>query len=521
MPPASSRKRPRDAVELDGDAANAARLRRALSRLQPRKHVVRADDKASMLRVLQLCGGNASAAAHRISSRTGFEFVTARDLQRWAFAAASAGASADGTARRGRPVCAEFEAAVKASLTLDIEVRSDTPSVTIPLTRATAVSAVGSFSTLPAAANNIVYSYDVIRAAARAVRALPQWRADPRVARLAFSNKWVRGWLRRAGLRRLRVTSVEKVPPPAAAVAERMRAIVARIRAGRFAPCDVRSADETGVWLASLPKHQYVGAGVRRGTAPPADDHARFTVLLNGAADGTMHAPFCVVRCSAEGADLSKTRVLQRLRDVDGFNADAGWSLREWQRVLTTRSRTGQPTTVVHVRPYLVHSPSGAVITLNSTAWMRTAEVCMWADVQLAPQQAASGRPALIVVDNCGSHVTPAVEAVFREHGIALELLPKNMTHALQVMDLVANAPLKAALRRRRSAALFAAFQAHKLLQRAAESGAPWAPPKPRLADALRAVFHTVAADFARPSFRRALQRTFVAVGLHAADATW
>ena len=190
MPPASSRKRPRDAVELDGDAANAARLRRALSRLQPRKHVVRADDKASMLRVLQLCGGNASAAAHRISSRTGFEFVTARDLQRWAFAAASAGASADGTARRGRPVCAEFEAAVKASLTLDIEVRSDAPSVTIPLTRATAVSAVGSFSAapLPAAANNNVYSYDVIRAAARAVRALPQWRADPRVLRHGFSD---------------------------------------------------------------------------------------------------------------------------------------------------------------------------------------------------------------------------------------------------------------------------------------------------------------------------------------------
>ena len=71
--------------------------------------------------------------------------------------------------------------------------------------------------------------------------------------------------------------------------------------------------------------------------------------------------------------------------------------------------------------------------------------------VQFVPQQASSG-PRM-----------PAVEAVFREHGIALEMLPKNMTDALQVMDLVVNGPLKAVLRRRRSWALFAALQAHRL----------------------------------------------------------
>lgn len=367
---------------------------------------------------------------------------------------------------------------------------------------------------------NVAYGYAVIRHAARLAAALPEWRAHPLVAGLAFSDKWVCGWLRRAGLRRRRVTSVDKVPPPAAVVDARMRDIRARIIAGGFAPCDVRSADETGVWYGAAPKNQYVGAGVRRGTAPPSDDRARFTAHLNGAADGTMHAPFCIVRCTASGPDLSGTRVLQRLRDVDGFNAGAGWSLREWRRVLTTRDRAGKATTAEHVRPYLVHSPSGAVITLNSTAWMRTAEMCMWADVQLAPQQAASGRPTLVVMDNCGAHLTPAVEAVFFEHAIALEFLPKNTTDEKQVMDLVVNGPLKAALRRRRSVALFAALQVHRERVHAARSSGDaavlprWAPPQPRLSDGLRAVFDAHLTDFTTPGFRAGLQRSFVTVGL-------
>ena len=171
---------------------------------------------------------------------------------------------------------------------------------------------------------NVAYGYAVIRLAARAAQALPQWRAHPRVAGLSLSDKWVCGWLRRAGLRRRRVTSVEKVPPPAAAVDARMREIQARIVVGGFAPCNVRSADETGVWYGAAPKNQYVGAGVRRGSAPPCDDRARFTAHLNGAADGTMHAPFFIVRCAATGPDLSGTRVLQGLRDAGGFGAAAG-----------------------------------------------------------------------------------------------------------------------------------------------------------------------------------------------------
>ena len=43
-----------------------------------------------------------------------------------------------------------------------------------------------------------------------------------------------------------------------------MRKIQARIVAGGFAPCDVRSAGETGVWYGAAPKNQYVALGVRQ-----------------------------------------------------------------------------------------------------------------------------------------------------------------------------------------------------------------------------------------------------------------
>ena len=292
----------------DHAAGRSPDLRRALSALLPRPRVVRPNDKSSMLRVFGACGGDAAAAAQAISSRRGFEGVTARDLQRWAAAAASPRATI------GRPVCAAFEAQVLALLVLE-----------------------GNLKVV-----NTVYSYEVVRIAARAVQAAPQWAGHPLVSRLAFSNMWVRGWLCRAGLRRLRVTCVEKVVPPAEVIAARMRAIQERIVSCGFQPRDVRSADETGVWFGATPRYQYVGAGVRRGSAPPSDDRARFTAHLNGSADGTMHPPFLIVRCSVVGRDLSGTRVLQGLHDAHGFGEAAEWSLREWRCVLTTLERGGK-----------------------------------------------------------------------------------------------------------------------------------------------------------------------------------
>ena len=91
----------------------------------------------------------------------------------------------------------------------------------------------------------------------------------------------------------------------------------------------------------------------------------------------------------------------------------------------------------------------------------------------------------LVVVDNAGAHCTAAVERVFREHGFALELLPKNVTDALQVMNFVVNGPLKAVLRECRAAALFTVLQAYRGSGGGAGSET-WLPLRPHLADGLR-----------------------------------
>ena len=134
------------------------------------------------------------------------------------------------------------------------------------------------------------------------------------------------------------------------------------------------------------------------------------------------------------------------------------------------------PVTSEHVRPYLIHT-DGTVVTVQGRAWMDSAGICMWADVQIGPMYARKRGKALIVWDNCGSHNVDAVQSVLEEWGL-------NMTDILQPMDLVVNGPIKAGIRRARVEALFNYFQQWKIerLQHLASSSSsppPFAPPKP------------------------------------------
>ena len=72
---------------------------------------------------------------------------------------------------------------------------------------------------------NVAHSYGVLMAAARSVQVMPQFADDTKVAKLQFSRKWVVGFLRRATLRRRRVTAVDKALPPVDQVRSRMAGI--------------------------------------------------------------------------------------------------------------------------------------------------------------------------------------------------------------------------------------------------------------------------------------------------------
>jgi hypothetical protein len=247
-------------------------------------------------------------------------------------------------------------------------------------------------------------------------------------------------------MRRRRVAITDKDLPPVSVVRERMAAIQQVIEDGGYEPCDIISADETGIFFGAQPKNQYVPEGARRGSAPGSNDMARFTAMMWGTADGTMQAPFIIIKCTVKGPDLCSSRVLGNLMLTEGFHATNGWTKEVWTRSITLTVR-GREQVIMYRRPYLVHR-DGCVITVHHNAWMDSAGLAMWADVQVGPWATANGGNKLIVWDNCGPHGVAAVGAVFGERGIRTEALPPRMTSRLQVMDLVVNGPLKPAIRR-------------------------------------------------------------------------
>ncbi len=68
-----------------------------------------------------------------------------------------------------------------------------------------------------------------------------------------------------------------------------------------------------------------------------------------------------------------------------------------------------------------------------------------WKDRQLC----GAIKPVL-VWDNFSAHHTEAVKAAYDNIGVTIECLLPNTTSILQVMDLVVNGPMKAAVRRQR-----------------------------------------------------------------------
>ena len=188
-----------------------------------------------------------------------------------------------------------------------------------------------------------------------------------------------------------------------------------------------------------------------------------------------------------------------------------------WERVLAVPSKqTGAaPTPTRCKRPFLMHSVEKHVITCQNRAWMDAAGMAMLCDVLIGPLYADVGG-ALIVWDNCGPHKVPAVKEVYDYWNIKTCELPSRCTSELQVLDLVVNGPLKAAIRRHRTCELFNYFQTWKYerVKAIAEGNElpSFAPPVPRLAEGLNALFVALRGRLASPEFISSLARVFVKV---------
>jgi hypothetical protein len=468
-------------------------------------------EREGCLALLRKVGGNKEAALRVIHRTSGYEQVTHKNLTRWQTSTAKK--------NMGRKVNVDFERAVIGHLILTVleKVEVEVSGTVNKVEKARVVA-------------NVAYSYEIIKLAADTTRKEAPWASDAMFLKLKFSNKWVKGFLRRSTLRRRRNTSSVKAVPSPEVVAARMKQIQAVIEAGppggqpdgqsqKYEKKDIYSADETASHYALKPLNQYVPKGNKRGSSPAFDDKARFTTMLYGDGEGVMQPPLNIIKCTVHSVDLRSSTVISTLHKKEGFRQADGWTLKTWDRELVLKVK-GEDKTLHYYRPYIVHT-DGTVITTQHKAWMDSVGMCMWADLVIGPAAKSSGRKKLIVWDSCGPHTVPAVKAVFASWDIAIEALPVNMTDALQVMDLVVNGPLKAHMRRFRCASLFDYFQSWKV-KWALELEKPlntrvmpaFLPPKPLLIDGLNTL-KTVAKDvFSTPEFKKGVASAFVKVGL-------
>ncbi len=472
----------------------------AEAQLPAKRRAYSSEVKKRIFALLERKNGNKAATVRMLKGKRGYETVSERVLRRWVKEHKAGTATKKKT---GRAVNTTFEAAVLSNLVYTVLEKA--PDTLDAAKHAHIVA-------------NVAHSYLVIKQAAQMARQLPQFAENETVQNLKFSNKWVVAFLQRCALRRRRVTATEKELPPVPVVRERMAEIQSLIKDNNFLPVDVISADETGIFFGAPPKNQYVPDGAR-GCAPESDDKARFTALMWGTASGFMGPPFVIVKCTVNKADMSGVRVLDTILEELG-GAACGWEKKLWSREIELKTK-GILDTKKYVRPYLFNPGTLSVITVQHKAWMDSVGLAMWADTQVGPWAKSTGRKKLIVWDNCGPHNVPAIKAVFEEHELATCSLPPKMTDILQVMDLVVNGPLKAAIRRDRCEQLFAFFIQFKgkcaleLMKPLENRVMPtFTPPKPKLIDGLRSLIKACALDLSKETFQDGLRRSFVAVGL-------
>jgi hypothetical protein len=388
---------------------------------------------------------------------------------------------------------------------------------------------------------NVMHSYEVIREMASIAQKEPRWALDESVQALKFSNNWIHKCLSRNGLRRRKITTDDKFQrPDPEEVRPIMQQIQQKIKELGLGLEDVVNADETGVFFATQPTHQYVPAGCPRASAAEGDNNRRYTVLLWASADGVMHEPFGVLGCAMKGADLSGSRILTKMmkKTKDGqppvFDPDE-WDYGVWARRVAL-TLNGKATNLEYHRPFVRSRTTNAVFTIHPKAWMDSVGLVMWAELQLGPW-ARSGSDAdghgrrrrLLVWDNCGAHKVEAVVSAVSSYGIEVANLPPKMTDRLQVMDLCVNRPLKACLRRARCRELLREFLIWRADWAARDAGgghgaaasasevhlpAPhFEPPPPNASSGIRGLLSAMP-HFASEEMRECIARKFVAVGL-------
>jgi hypothetical protein len=304
---------------------------------------------------------------------------------------------------------------------------------------------------------NICYSYDIIRSVAKTLHKSAKYMDDPKVRDLKFTNKWVKGLLKRYELTKRRCTTTLKNKPTEAEVRMKMQAIQTFITENNLTPDRVFNEDETGIrWCTPL-LHQYVPKDADRASSL-CDDSGRFTAMLGANGDGKMIPLYIILKSSVKSNfDLTSSTILKKLHEgstTKGVHtpailpAEKGWVLKQFVCQIKDKKQVPQ----TYKRPFLFNTETLHVVTVQNKAWNDAVGMMLHIREQLAPykQKYFPNEKVLMVVDNVATHHVPEVQQEFLKDSWTVMYLPPNMTSELQPMDLAVNATCKAAMRRLR-----------------------------------------------------------------------
>ena len=327
----------------------------------------------------------------------------------------------------------------------------------------------------------------------------------------------MRGFLSRAEMRKRKATTELKIRPTTLKIHEAMGRGKEIYTKMELDPKHVHNFDETAITYGIGPVHIYIPKSQGRAAqAPGTNVKARITAVVSFSGDGKPDPLMFIIRHSvkinANRPDQTNAKVISSLHKDVGFREEDGWQKITWNRSLAIDNITKEYKCI-----YLIHSEKGHVICSQHKAWNDTIRMAMYIDLIMKPLHDKNGGKSLTWADNCGCHKTPCIEALMKELGLSMALLPPNMTDVLQVIDLVVNGPIKQHIRTKRAERIVDYFKEYKVQFQANPNNLDlrkFNPPKATMKQGILDIINLFETVFSQQKFAEGVHRSFESTGM-------
>ena len=255
----------------------------------------------------------------------------------------------------------------------------------------------------------MAYSYAILAATALDVQKEEKWLSNAAVQKLQCSNKWVRNFLTRSGMRKRKITRDDKKIPAIADIIAKMKEGQAMYIRFGHSPGNTWNMDETCVTWAIGPVHMYVPADQQRASnIGIPNTKLRITAVLTVNGLGEFAPIMFIIKHSVSSEnkpDQSTMKVIKNLYERNArFGNANGWELLLWSKTMTIKSITAD-----HKCWYLRHKTTHHIITSQYKAWNDTVRMMMWIELVINPMKERDVDKKLLLWFDSSSFMTTTI----------------------------------------------------------------------------------------------------------------